>query len=160
MNEHHKQAQDFMEKTGLKISVKFKSFGKYFADDKEERDIYDVTFTRDPRSYTFTFGQSIVNSGTFELPGKMGIPLKVSRTPQDTLVTPWKRKRPVEPVPYDILACLQTVNPGTFADFCADFGYDTDSRKAEKTYRAVVDEYLQLSSMFSEQEMEELSAIC
>lgn len=26
-----------------------------------------------------------------------------------------------------------------FADFCADFGYDTDSRKAERTYRACLD---------------------
>ena len=32
-------------------------------------------------------------------------------------------------------------NPGTFYDFCDNFGYDTDSRKAFGTYQAVVGLY-------------------
>ena len=31
---------------------------------------------------------------------------------------------------YDLLACITKSDPGNFRDFCSDFGYDTDSRKA------------------------------
>lgn len=49
---------------------------------------------------------------------------------------------------YDVLACLQKVDPGTFEDFCADFGYDTDSRKALATYDAVKKEYEGFTALF------------
>ena len=49
---------------------------------------------------------------------------------------------------YDVLACVQKVDPGTFEDFCADFGYDTDSRKALATYEAVKKEYEGFKALF------------
>lgn len=33
---------------------------------------------------------------------------------------------------YDVLACLQKYDCGTFVEFAHEFGYDTDSREAEK----------------------------
>lgn len=46
-----------------------------------------------------------------------------------------------EPKPEDVLECLvsdaQAAGPETsFENFCDDFGYDTDSRKAERVYKA------------------------
>jgi hypothetical protein len=43
------------------------------------------------------------------------------------------------PTAADVLACLTSdarVAEQTFEEFCGDFGYDTDSRKAEATYKA------------------------
>ena len=41
----------------------------------------------------------------------------------------------------DVLDCLASdassyINSRDFEDFCSEFGYDTDSRKAERTYKA------------------------
>lgn len=63
------------------------------------------------------------------------------------------------PNAYDILACLQKGDPGTFENFCGDFGYDQDSRKAEKTYHAVVDEWKNIEKLFTEEELELLQEI-
>lgn len=46
-----------------------------------------------------------------------------------------------EPDEADVLDCLASDASGDFRDFeswCSDYGYDTDSRKAEKTFKAIV----------------------
>ncbi len=63
-----------------------------------------------------------------------------------------------EPTMYDVLACLQKYDVGSFENFCGDFGYDTDSRKAEKIYKAVCKEYEGVSRVF-DGVMEELNEI-
>jgi hypothetical protein len=63
MNEYQKQAKDFCNKYGVKITAKFDHYGKHFADDKEGRDIYAITIEREgKRPWTFNFGQSIAES--------------------------------------------------------------------------------------------------
>lgn len=47
-----------------------------------------------------------------------------------------------EPTAADVLDCLASdaasyVNASGFEDWCSDLGYDTDSRKAERTYKIV-----------------------
>lgn len=65
-----------------------------------------------------------------------------------------------EPTFYDVLACLTKYDPGSFEDFCSEFGYDTDSRKAEKTYKAVCKEFAAVERLFLEEEvMNELQKI-
>jgi hypothetical protein len=132
METYIKKATDFLKKTKTTFKVEYLKTGKYFPDDKEERDIYNITLIHGPRSYSFTFGQSILESR------------KISR------------KMPNE---YDVLACLTKHDPGTFEDFCFDFGYDTDSKKAEKTYNAVKDEYSSVCYLFSTDEIEEMQEI-
>lgn len=63
-----------------------------------------------------------------------------------------KVPQPEQPTAYDILACLQWYEVGTFEDFCSEFGYDTDSRKAEATWIAVADQYRNLCRVFPSQE--------
>lgn len=45
-----------------------------------------------------------------------------------------------EPELRDVLDCLanDAQTDGTFEDFCATYGYDTDSRNAERIYKAVI----------------------
>ena len=64
-----------------------------------------------------------------------------------------------EPTLYDVLACLQKYDVGTFEDFCSDFCYDNDSISAKKTYKAVVKEYDKMCSLFSNDELEVLQLI-
>ena len=63
------------------------------------------------------------------------------------------------PTPYDVLACITKSHPGTFENMCADFGYDTDSRKAFNTYQAVLDEYGKVARFFTSTELETLQEI-
>lgn len=52
------------------------------------------------------------------------------------------------PTEYDIVSCITKADPGTFEDFCSEFGYDTDSRQAEKTYKAVKREWEKVARVF------------
>jgi hypothetical protein len=64
-----------------------------------------------------------------------------------------------EPTLYDVLTCLQKYDVGTFEDFCGMFGYDNDSRTAEKTYKAVVKEFQAMERLFDSEELEVLQLI-
>ena len=64
-----------------------------------------------------------------------------------------------EPTLYDVLTCLQKYDVGTFKNFCDDFGYDNDSRTAEKTYKSVVKEFKAMERLFNSEELEVLSLI-
>ena len=53
---------------------------------------------------------------------------------------------------YDVLACLEWNLPESFEDFCSEFGYDTDSRKAEATFKAVDKQARALNRIFPQRE--------
>lgn len=63
------------------------------------------------------------------------------------------------PTAYDVLACVEKNEVGTFEDFCGNFGYDTDSRKAETVYRAVCEEYRKVQNFFTAEELDKLNEI-
>ena len=62
------------------------------------------------------------------------------------------------PTMYDILTCLTKYNPETFEDFCSEYGYNTDSINAQKTYKAVKREFNGVNRLFSDI-LEELQEI-
>jgi len=127
---YQKQAEDFLSSTKTILTISYSGKRKHFADDTEKRATYLFRLINKKGTYTGRFGQSI--AGTEE--GK-------------------------EPTAYDILACMTAYNIGSFADFCSGFGYDGDSRKAEKTYKAVQKEYFGLKAIFTEQQLEKLAEI-
>ena len=170
MEDYEKQGQDFLTKTGATLEVTFNRQGKYFDGDKQERDIYDITLKRWERSFTFEFGQSIVHSGRYWRYGnpdrgisqgkKTGIE-GVYRAPGiPSAGSEWDKNKGFQPpTAYSVLSCLTKYDPGSFEDFCSEFGYDTDSRSAEKTYQAVKDEYTNLCRLFSDAELELMGEI-
>jgi hypothetical protein len=147
----------------------------HFQGDKDKRDIYNITLKRGARKYTFKFGQSINNSGFYAQYGRQKYLLPIDKIKKsDSSLKYYVRNtfqydfgnakndkivRPIAPTLYDVLACLQKYDVGTFDDFCGEFGYDEDSRTAEKTYKAVVKEYDKVCNLFSNDELEVLQMI-
>lgn len=150
MSNYEKQAQDFLDKTQTTFKAEYIKTGFHFDGDKEERDIYKITLQRGNRKMVFNFGQSIVNSSIFQPQtdyskgvNAQRILLKMGKTP----------------TPYDILACLQKYEVGSFENFCDEFGYNVDSIKAEKTYNAVVKEWQEVQKLWSDGEIALLQEI-
>jgi len=131
MSQYTEQAESFLAKHGLKFRATFKAYDKFFPDDKTGRNIYTCTISGKGRGrVSFKFGQSLQDTET------------------DT-----------PPVAYDLLACLTKYEVGTFENFCSEYGYDTDSRQAEKTYHSVVREWRKVSNFFTAGELAELQEI-
>jgi len=168
--DYNAQAKAFLTQTGVTFNCEFLKHGKHFDNDKETRDIYKITLTRGKRSYSFNFGQSIMDSQYYKdsVHGRTYTLNGCCRTGNYSIIDIDKYLKGgqklslikgVEPNEYDVLACLQKYDVGTFENFCSEFGYDTDSRTAEKTYKAVCDEYKQLCAIFSDDEIEQLQEI-
>lgn len=132
MSEYEEQAEAFLRNTETRFTVKFVECGRYFDDDKESRDIFRFTFRRGRKTFSGKFGQSLNKSGG---------------------------ETPIPPTAYDVLTCLTKYDPGTFEEFCSDFGYDTDSRRAERTYKAVVAEWRKVEAFWTEDERKRLAEI-
>jgi hypothetical protein len=128
-NEYDKQANKFLKDTNTTFKVKYIKHDKYFPDDKEERDIYRFTLTKDGKSYSGRFGQSIADTGKKPRPYDVLTSLGADRF------------------------------EGTFQDFCDEYGYDCDSMKAHNTYKAVVKENEGLKKLYSEEERDKMSEI-
>ena len=64
-----------------------------------------------------------------------------------------------EPDAYDVLSCMEKGDPGTFEEFCGNFGYFEDSRKAEATYKAVVHEWKKVKKFFTQAELAGLAEV-
>jgi hypothetical protein len=68
---------------------------------------------------------------------------------------------PKHPSTYSVLACISgdAYTPETFADFCAEYGYEVDSIKALQTFRRVDRFAKRLRAFFTESELQDLSEI-
>ena len=172
---YEKQATDFLEKTGCKMTITYKENRKYFPNDKETRDVYEIEIVRGSRVWKFEFGNSIADSEFVAVCGKSRykIPseMRTKSNQEITLYVKWNLqsdfgtvkadhiKRPVPPSEYDVLSCLTKYDPESFENFCSEFGYDTDSKKADKVYSGVKEEWLNVCRMWSDSEIEELCEI-
>lgn len=173
--EYNKQANEFLTKTGTEYKAEFLKFDKHFEDDKEERLIFKITLTRGTRKYSFNFGASLNDTekafkmlhgktlygddwrGNLQYPAKRLRDEEVLRA-LIPLITKHKDKIKL-PSAYSVLACLTKYNPYDFNDFCMQYGYDNDSKKAEKTYNAVKEEWQNVQALWSDKEIEQLQDI-
>lgn len=168
-SEYEIQADSWLLKHKVNLTIEFLRNGKYFEGDKDSRDIYTFTLERNGSKYSGTYGNSIVNSGMYYLPRRLNggseFPLKTQEERPEGFstrvnTTPWeKRKERLVPTAYDVLAALTKDNPGSFEEFCADFGYSADSKSAYRTYKMVVREWLGLSRVLNEAAIQDLTEI-
>jgi len=136
VNEYEQQAKDFCAKYNVNFTATFIKNGKHFSDDDKNRDIYLILLSRNGKDFDFKFGQSIRNSAKTVL----------------------EAMRRIKPTRYDVLASITKYDPGTLENFCYEFGYDIDSKKTEKIYNAVQEEYKNIINLFGDI-MEELNEI-
>lgn len=183
--DYHEKTALFMERTKTELNVEFLRHDVHF-DDGYKRDIYQVTLKCGARAYSFEFGQSAVHSGVWTAyrhikgderiyQSSKNISLfneEALKTVEQLNKTGRKSKQVFarqsnigknpdfqEPDAYTVLAALTNYAPESLEVFCGDYGYDTDSRKAEKTYNAVKDEVMNLERLYSKEQMEELAEI-
>lgn len=128
---YQKQANDFAKKHGIKLS---------FIGSPEYK-----TYFNEDKQFRFVFKCKLSR-------GKKSFTFDFGQS------TAEKDK---EPTMYDILVCLTKSDVGDFEDFCSEFGYDNDSRNAEKTYKAVVKEFKNVDNLFGDilEELQEIQQI-
>lgn len=131
MSEYEKQALDFLRKSRANMSITLmgKAFNENW-DDKKLRNVYDVDINTARGNMKVKFWDSIFNTN-----------------------------KKIKPTEYDILACLTKYDPGTFSDFCCEYGYDDDSIRALRTYIAVQKEWSDIRRIFTPEQIEELKEI-
>lgn len=132
------QAALFLKETGADISIREAVPQKSPAWSKDVKHgiHYSVTISKDVNhSYTFDYWGSIADK-------------------ENNFRGFAKR-----PSAYDILCCLHDDGIDTYGDFCANYGYDEDSRKAYSTYEAVQDQKENMQRIFSADELFALSFI-
>lgn len=168
MDEYLKQAKDFLDGADAKCEIIYGGIARNENwKEKEKRNWYGVTITTPRGKMTFTFWDSIydteISAMTFEEYAKKKLKCKVEDMSYGEKVKAkndlTRLKAKAVPNEYDVLVCLQKYDVGTFEDFCLDFGYDEDSRTAERIYIAVIKEYKDLTRIFTEEQMEELRKI-
>ena len=173
--DYEKQALDFLTKTGCKMTITFKETRKYFPNDKETRDVYEVLIERGNRKWKFEFGNSISDSEFVAVYGKSRckIPseMRTKSNQEITLYVKWNLKsdfgtvksdhikRPAPPSEYSVLACITKWDPESFEYFCSEVGYDTDSKTADRVYAGVKEEWLNVCRIWNDSEIEELCEI-
>lgn len=171
--EYERAARFFLKETGSTLEVEFVRNGKHFVDDKSTRDIYKCTLKRGSRSYTFEFGQCTAESTRYVVDRHKGWTVDGSGNPINggisvndlleyfggQLAMSFATIKGTPPTAYDVLAGITKYCPDTFEDFCAEYGYDTDSRKVEKVFNAVRDEVTHMQTLYSDGEIEALAAI-
>lgn len=168
MNEYIKQATDFLQKAHAEMKIDFVGLttNKEWKE-KEKRCLYEITLISPRGSMVFDFWDSIQNAEVREMTFE-AYAEKRYLAPFTSLTLLEKiqaskelaaKKKAAIPSVYDVLACLTKYDPGTFEDFCSDYGYDKDSRTAERIYFAVQKEYAQLARLFTPEQMEELAEI-
>lgn len=121
----------------------------YYADKETKNLRRKVKVSDIPQPSVGEFQQSITRS----------VLKKIEELKNEKVIISELKDNPIPPNAYDVLVCLTKYDPGTFENFCADYGYDEDSRKAYSTYEGVVEEWNEVSALFTPEQLEILSEI-
>ena len=129
----------------ITITYRFCALRKYWPDDKDFRLVIEVTVKRNEKIIQFEIGLSIAD--TEILTGTcVGSTAAAKRTDCYTGIL------------YTILTIMRREGdcPPDFEDFCAEFGYDTDSIKALTTYEGLQQMTRKVRKIFTIEELEYL----
>ena len=161
--EYDIQAEKFVESTGIKIVKTYTGHRKYFDDDKERRSCWHITVTRGDNAFSYDFGQSIVDSyAAINREGQRMINKSNSYARCIAGHLPHGIKEiKRQPSDYSLLACMSmdSYQSDTFEDWCGEFGYDTDSRKALDTFLKCQKISSDINRFFTDAELEQLQDI-
>lgn len=183
VSEYEQQAIDFCDKNKVKISWTYRGHCDAWGDGKDHAKWCADVENYEGRVENFEFHQSLQNS-YYIIDPYSNFRMRKQPVPQEAQVEKWRIGGRVnfrtkttradikgcwtsaslnanvkEPTAYDLLACLTKYDPGTLDDFCGEFGYDTDSKKATETYFAVQKEWQKVYRLFNGciEELQEIS---
>ena len=163
-----KQAEKFLQDANATIKIKFQGRAiNTMWKEKQLRNLYAVTITTPRGSYTFDFWDSLYNTELTQMTDEQYARKCFRRHWQNmtyfeqgkvhTELT--RKQKEARPDCYEVLACLTKYDPGTFENFCAECGYDEDSRTAERIYIAVQNEFANLKRIFDPEQLEAMQEI-
>lgn len=140
------------------IDCNFLGIFPHFPADKESRLVGNITISRKGKTTSFHFGFSLHDTETYEYKQK---PKSYGRYHgkwyPDLMPTIRKDYAAfLDGILYSILCTIRSefyCEP-IFEDFCSEFGFDSDSRKAFETWQACLKQSAQLRPLFSETEIE------
>lgn len=167
MNEYEKQAQDFAKKYGLTMQTNYLGHYPRLHDTWVTANYRVTLFREGKKPYGFDFSTS-VNDSWYHFDDKRkkrpGLPSgididKFFEKYRETGHQQWATQCKNAPTLYDVLAAITKCDPGTFDDFCSNFGYDQDSRGAYNIYLEVQREWKEVERMFGDclEELEEIN---
>lgn len=166
--EYTKQAEKFLQDAGATIKIDFQGRAiNTIWKEKQLRNLYTVTITTPRGAYTFNFWDSLHNTELTQMTAQEYAKNKLRKLWKDMSYSE-KRKACVELAQeqkearldcYDVLACLTKCEPGIFENFCSEYGYDEDSRTAERVYIAVQNEFANLKRIFDPEQLEAMQEI-
>lgn len=135
VSSYEQSALDFLAKHGIHFRAVLSKVQKApaWGKDGEAHGLkYQVNLRNGPNSITFPFWDSVSAKEKGEVPSA-----------------------------YDVLACISgdVYCPDTFADFCAEYGYDEDSRAALATFKRCAAFAKRLRGFFTKKEIKGLSEI-
>lgn len=167
-NEYTEQAEKFLQDANATMKIDFQGRAINAAwKEKELRNLYAVTITTPRGSYTFDFWDSLHNTEITQMTVEQYARKHFYMLYEDMTYSEQKKARAelaskqkeARPTCYDVLACLTKYEPGTFEDFCSEYGYDEDSRAAERIYIAVQKEFANLKRLFDPEQLEAMQEI-
>ena len=134
MNNYQKQAKDFLTNCGATMKIQYltEDINKTW-NDNVYRNVYRASIKTPLGVMSVKFWDSVHNT-----------------------------ENNIKPTEYDILACLQKYEIGSFEDFVSEFGYeiDADNRwEVKQIYKAVCREYQKVCRCFTKEQIEELREI-
>ena len=167
-NEYTKQAEKFLQDATatMKIELQGRAIDTMWKE-KQLRNLYAVTITTPRGSYTFDFFDSLYNTELTQMTVQEYARKNLRRRWEDMTYSEKnkasaelaQKQKEARPNCYDVLACLTKYDPGTFEDFCAECGYDEDSRTAERIYIAAQNEFANLKRIFDPEQLKAMQEI-
>lgn len=169
MTDYKAQAKQFLTdcNSTMEINLVGKEVPAHWRDETKPHNKYQFTISTPKGKYTSYFWDSLYNTEVSEMTAD-NLACKRRGIHYDGL-TMYERakilkklkslKAKAKPTEYDILACVEKYGYDSFSDFCAEFGYSTDSISARETFLACGDEYAGLRRIFTEEQMEKLREI-
>ena len=144
VSEYDKQAINFLTDTNTRFEISYQYTGPHFSDDTREsvnRDVYSFTLKNARGEYSARFGDSINN----------------------TKLRFFDRSKHKKPSAYNVLAALTKYEPGSFDDFCSDFGYNdrplSEYPAVMVIWQGVCAEYAAIRKLFTAEQIEQLAEI-
>lgn len=177
MSQYDELAEAFLEATGAKFEISFKGQKESECVKGAKHDVYTVKLANKRGAYESEFTDSVhnterrifasdVRNRNAFAPSTHGDIMRMAKQLQFTRGADgripkqeFEDARNRKPSAYDVLACLVKSAPGSFENFCSEYGYDSDSIKACNIWRECWTEFEGVQRVFGGA-LDQLQEIC